>query len=83
MVGSFSHLKDQNNQLTSLEKQQVTDQPNKVNNQYQNNQHQYHQQDNQHQNHQDNNNHQSKHQTGFDHVLKNIKNIVQSVKVTA
>ena len=80
MVESFSHLKDQNNQLTSLEKQQVTDQPNKVSNQYQNNQHQNHQQDNQHQNHRDNNNHQSKHQTGFDHVLKNI---VQSVKVTA
>ena len=39
VVESLSHLKDQKNQLTSLEKQQVTDQPDKVSNQCQNNQH--------------------------------------------
>ena len=52
VVESLSHSKDQQNQLTSLEKQQVTDQSNKVNNQYQNNQHQ---------NHRHNNNHKRKH----------------------
>ena len=46
VVESLSHSKDQQNQLTSLEKQQVTDQSNKVNNQYQNNQHQKHQKKN-------------------------------------
>ena len=56
VVESFSHLKDQNNQLTSLEKQEVTDQPKKVSNQYQNNHHQNHRQDNKHQNHRHNNN---------------------------
>ena len=40
VVESLSNLKDQQNQLTSLEKQQVTDQSNKASNQYQNNQHQ-------------------------------------------
>ena len=57
VVESLSHLKDQNNQITSLEKQQLTDQPNKVSNQYQNNQHE---------NHRHNNNHQNKHQTHDD-----------------
>ena len=46
VVESISHLKDQQHQLTSLGKQQVTDEPNKVSNQYRNNQHQNHQQDN-------------------------------------
>lgn len=48
VVESLSYLKDQNNQLTSLEKEQVTDQLNKVSNQYKNNQHQNHQKGNQH-----------------------------------
>ena len=61
VVDSLSHLKDQQNQLTSLEKQQVTDQSNKVSNKYRKNQYQNHQQDNQHQNHRHNNNHKSKH----------------------
>ena len=52
VVESLSHSKDQQNQQTALEKQQVTDQSNKVNNQYQNNQHQ---------NHRHNNNHKRKH----------------------
>ena len=56
VVELLSNLKYQNNQLTSLEKQQVTDQPNKVSNQYQSNQHQNHQQNNQHQDHRCNNN---------------------------
>ena len=56
MVESLSHSKDQQNQLTSLEKQQVNDQTNKVSNQYQNNQHQNQQQNNQHQNHRHNKN---------------------------
>ena len=51
VVELLLHLKYQNNQLTSSEKQQVTDQPNKVSDHYQNNQHQNHKQDNQHQNH--------------------------------
>ena len=51
VVELLLHLKDQNNQLTLSEKQQVTHQPNKVSNQYQKNQHQNHKQDNQHQNH--------------------------------
>ena len=42
VVEPLSHLKDQNNQLTSLEKQQKsqqgTNQPNKLSNQYQNHQ---------------------------------------------
>ena len=62
VVESVSHSKDQQNQLTSLEKQKVTDQSNKVSNQYRYNQHQNHQQHNQHQNHRHNNNHKSKHQ---------------------
>ena len=66
VVDSLSHLKDQQNQLTSLEKQQVTDQSNKVSNKYRKNQYQNHQQDNQHQNHRHNNNHKSKHQTHDD-----------------
>ena len=66
VVDSLSHLKDQQNQLTSLEKQQVTDQSNKVSNKYQKNQYQNHQQDNQHQNHRHNNNRKSKHQTHDD-----------------
>ena len=66
VVESLSYLKDQNNQLTSFEKQQVTSQPNKVSNQYQNNQHQNYRQDNQHQNHRHNNNHQNKYQTHDD-----------------
>ena len=84
MVESLSHSKDQQNQLTSLEKQQVTDQSNKVNNQYQNNQHQKHQkkpkainikitkQNNQHQNHWHNNNHERKHQTRY-HIGQQIQ----------
>ena len=40
VVESLSHSKDKKNQLTSLEKQQVTIQPSKVSNQYQNNKHQ-------------------------------------------
>ena len=48
VVESLSYLKDQKNQLTSLEKEQVTDQLNKVSNQYKNNQHQNHQKGNQH-----------------------------------
>ena len=43
VVESLSHLKDQKDQLTSLEKQPVNDQPNKVSNQYQNNQNQHQQ----------------------------------------
>ena len=66
VVESLSHLKDQNNQLTSFEKQQVTNQPNKVSNQYQNNQYQNHRQDNKHQNHRHNNKHQNKYQTHDD-----------------
>ena len=66
VVESISHSKDQQDQLTSLEKQKVTDQSNKVSNQYLSNQHQNHQQDNQHQNHRHNNNHKSKHQTHDD-----------------
>ena len=81
VVDSLSHLKDQQNQLTSLEKQQVTDQSNKVSNKYRKNQYQNHQQDNQHQNHRHNNNHKSKHQTHDDigqqiqkqHIEKNQK----------
>ena len=65
VVESLSHSKDQQNHLTSSEKQQVTDQSNKVSNQYRNNQHQSHQQSNQHQNHWLNN-HKSKHQTHDD-----------------
>ena len=61
VVEPLSHSKDQQNQLTLLEKQKVTDQSNKVSNQYLSNQHQNHQQDNQHQNHRHNNNHKSKH----------------------
>ena len=61
VVESLSHSKDQQNQLTSLEKQQVNDQSNTVSNQYQNNQHQNHQQNNQHQNHRHNKNHKRKH----------------------
>ena len=61
VVESISHSKDQQDQLTSLEKQKVTDQSNKVSNQYLSNQHQNHQQDNQHQNHRHNNNHKSRH----------------------
>ena len=66
VVEPLSRSKDQQNQLTSLEKQKVTDQSNKVSNQYLSNQHQNHQQDNQHQNHRHNNNHKSKHQTHDD-----------------
>ena len=70
MVGSLSQLKDQNNQLISLGKhqksQQGTNQPNKVFNQHQHNQHQNHQQDSQHQNHQQNNDNQNKHQASAD-----------------
>ena len=66
MVESLSHSKDQQNQLTSLEKQQVNDQSNKVSNQYQNNQHQNHQQNNHHQNHRHQKNHKRKHQTHDD-----------------
>ena len=65
VVESLSHSKDQQNHLTSSEKQQVADQSNKVSNQYRNNQHQSHQQSNQHQNHWLNN-HKSKHQTHDD-----------------
>ena len=57
MVELLSHSKDQQNQLTSLEKQQVTDQSNKVSKQYRNNQHQ---------NHRHNNNHKSKNQNHDD-----------------
>ena len=57
VVESISHSKDQQDQLTSLGKQKVTDQSNKVSNQYQNNQHQ---------NHQHSSNHKSKHQTHED-----------------
>ena len=57
VVESLSHSKDQQNQLTSLEKQQVTDQSNKVSKQYRNNQHQ---------NHRHNNNHKSKNQNHDD-----------------
>ena len=67
VVESLSHLKDQKNQLTSFENQPVTDQPNKLSNQYQKNQHQNHQQNNQHQNLTGiNNDHKSKHQTHDD-----------------
>ena len=48
VVESLSYLKDQKNQLTSLEKEQVTDQLNKVSNQYKDNQQQNHQKGNQH-----------------------------------
>ena len=57
VVESISHSKDQQDQLTLLEKQKVFDQSNKVSNQYQNNQHQ---------NHQHSSNHKSKHQTHDD-----------------
>ena len=72
MVESLSHSKDQQNQLTLLEKQKVTDRSSKVSNQYRNNQHINHQQDNQHQNHRHNNNHKSKHQT-HDHIGRQIQ----------
>ena len=81
VVEPLSHSKDQQNQLTSLEKQKVTDQSNKVSNQYQNNQHQNHQQNNHHQNHRHQKNHKRKHQTHDDigqqiqkqHIEKNQK----------
>ena len=81
MVESPSHSKDQQNQLTSLEKQQVNNQSNTVSNQYQNNQHQNHQQNNHHQNHRHQKNHKRKHQTHDDigqqiqkqHIEKNQK----------
>ena len=61
LVESLLHIKNQNNQLTSLEKhyksQRGTDQPNKVSNQHQHNQTQ---------NHQPKNCNQNKHQTHFD-----------------
>ena len=63
VVESISHSKDQQDQLTSLEKQKVTDQSNKVSNQYQNNQHQ---------NHQHSSNHKSKHQT-HDDIIQQIQ----------
>ena len=63
VVEPLSHSKDQQNQLTSLEKQKVTDQSNKVSNQYQNNQHQ---------NHQHSSNHKSKHQT-HDDIIQQIQ----------
>ena len=58
-LGLRTHILRSKNQLTSLEKQQVTDRPNKVSNQYQSNHYQNNQQDNQH--HRHNNNHQSEH----------------------
>ena len=78
MVESLSHSKDQQNQLTSLEKQQVTDQSNKVSNQYRNNQHQNHQQDNQHQNHRHSNNHKSKNQNHDDIGQKIQKQYIET-----